>query len=192
VKGEKNNTKKKGDICGPRVLDTDSECWNMIIEAKNYTSNHNRKLCEFYERSYAKTTNDKEIFIYLSLNKSQESFTYYSCRKENKVFLFINGLKKEDSTLNLSFLSKPGQLSMQELKAELSVNLPSINQSKLLFNALNAPKNITLYRYNSRKSSQQIKIPGTFQELINMARTLFCDNDISEIWEYNMKVSYDS
>jgi hypothetical protein len=138
-KGEATTTKKKGDICGPRVIDADGVPWDIIIEAKNYTSPHNDKLKKFYERGYGKNmTATKEIFIYLCLNPMPDSTPAFQSRmKTNKVFLLINGLRKQDCTLDIHFLSTPGQhLSIGELKERL---IPSITSNPSLLGVKETP-----------------------------------------------------
>jgi hypothetical protein len=123
-KGEKNNTNKKGDICGMRVKEANGIEWEVIIEAKNYTTPQNPKLTEFYDRGYKhNNTMTKEIYIYVSLNPMMDTPTVKSRKKRNKVFLLINGLEAENCSLDIHFLSGPNRISVHELVQKLA---PSI------------------------------------------------------------------
>jgi len=135
-KGEKRTTKKKADICGMRVQeqDTNGTIWEVSIEAKNYTSKQNDKLNKFYERVYQKNkTETKEIYIYVSLNPFVDILTVQSRKKTNKVFLLINGIKSEDCSLDIHFLSRTNLMTVDELAKKL---IPSITTTPTLLNPI--------------------------------------------------------
>jgi hypothetical protein len=132
VSGQPRTAKKRGDICGMRVKDVDGVEWEVSIEVKNYTTNHNAKLSEFFDRVYkSNVTKTKEIYIYLSLNR-MENPVHLSCKKQNKVFLLLNGLEPKDYTLDIRFLSTPVEgMTVSELVGKL---VPSITRKPTLQN----------------------------------------------------------
>jgi hypothetical protein len=132
-KGEKRTTTKKGDICGMRVREGNGTEREISIEAKNCTTKQNTKLKKFYEKVYERNIMPKkEIYIYVSLHPMVDKKPVIESRKKtNKVFLLINGLKAENCSLDIHFLSGVNRISVDELVQKLA---PSITTTPTIQN----------------------------------------------------------
>jgi len=144
LKGVSSRARKTGDIAGIRTQDDKGNIWSIFIEAKNSTTPKylNDELKKFYK--YGK----------------QKDATYEIYKKGNKIFLVIHGLKKEDCTLDIHFLSNPQQgVNMQQLIEKLSPLIPP----NIIGFPVNVSNEITigLFYQNNPDELMAIKIDTT-------------------------------
>ena len=136
LKGVKRiNSQRTGDIAGMRAKDDKDNYWSIFIEGKNRTDqgNLNKGLNKLF--SHAKRRNTKnEIFIYLSYHqiknpKQKSNFDSVN----NNLYLIIDGIKKEDFTLDIKFLSNPKErVTFTQLLEKLSpLILPKITSETM-------------------------------------------------------------
>src|SRR5690606_4630958 len=106
---QQKESQRTGDVAGMRVKDKDNNFWNIFVEAKNGTTQENLKngLDKFFSHAKQRTTTH-EIFVYLSYHQINNPPHKSEYNKEsNKMYLIIDGIKKQDFTLDIEFLSHP-------------------------------------------------------------------------------------
>lgn len=130
---KKGNGQRTGDIAGMRVKDENNTNWKVFIEAKNAKSQQYLKdgLTKFFSHAEGRKEK-KEIFVYLSYYSIENPPKKSKFDKKNKkLYIIIDGIKKDDFTLDIKFLSTPNSgVTMQQLLEKLKINSSNLHGSK--------------------------------------------------------------
>ncbi len=141
---KKGNAQRTGDIAGMRVKDENNTYWSVFIEMKNGTTQQKLKkgLKKFFDHA-EKRKRKNEIFIYLSYYSIENPPPKKSKfdKKNKKLYIIIDGIKKDDFTLDIEFLSTPNSgVTMQQLLEKLKINSSNLHAvPQIISNKLTSP-----------------------------------------------------
>ena len=140
---KKGNAQRTGYIAGMRVKDENNTYWSVFIEMKNGTTQQKLKngLKKFFDHA-EKRKRKNEIFIYLSYYSIENPPKKSKFDKKNKkLYIIIDGIKKDDFTLDIEFLSTPNSgVTMQQLLEKLKINSSNLHAvPQIISNKLTSP-----------------------------------------------------
>jgi hypothetical protein len=187
--------KTTGDVSGMSVR-SDNQNWTIYLEAKNakqYSSKWLPKFKSFSNLEYS-------IFILLS-HHSFSQLENQSERKGKIIYLVLNGISKEDFSLDIEYASESNSIvTLEELKKRLNFKSKTSNNSldtpaqvlaesitgigtQFVGNILILEQGIVLRKMGHKKGGVQIKIPSTIKELIDIAKNKLRNQTIIKIYD---------